>query len=115
MTGARRWGWLLLALWLACAASAQPLVTAVDAVGMTVSDMDRSVDFYSKVLSFAKVADVEVAGDPYEHLQGVFGVRMRVVRMQLGDEFVELTEYLAPRGRPIPTDSRSNDRWFQHV
>ena len=27
---------------------------------------------------------------------------MRVVRMRLGDEFIELTEYLAPRGRPIP-------------
>jgi catechol 2,3-dioxygenase-like lactoylglutathione lyase family enzyme len=26
-----------------------------------------------------------------------------------------LTEYLAPRGRPIPTDTRSNDRWFQHI
>jgi len=35
--------------------------------------------------------------------------------MRLGDEVVELTEYLAPKGRPIPVDSRSNDRWFQHV
>jgi catechol 2,3-dioxygenase-like lactoylglutathione lyase family enzyme len=35
--------------------------------------------------------------------------------MRLGNEFLELTEYLAPRGRPIPVDSRSNDRWFQHV
>ena len=40
---------------------------------------------------------------------------MRVVRMKLGDEFIELTEYLAPRGRAFPIDSRSNDRWFQHV
>jgi catechol 2,3-dioxygenase-like lactoylglutathione lyase family enzyme len=35
--------------------------------------------------------------------------------MQLGQEFIDLTEYLAPRGRPIPTDSRSNDLWFQHI
>jgi len=40
---------------------------------------------------------------------------MRVVRMRLGDESIELTEYLAPRGRPAPVDSRSNDRWFQHI
>jgi catechol 2,3-dioxygenase-like lactoylglutathione lyase family enzyme len=91
------------------------LVRGVDSVGMTVGDMDRSVDFYSKVLSFQKVSDVEVAGEDYEHLEGVFGLRMRVVRMKLGDESLELTEYLAPRGRPIPVDSRSNDRWFQHV
>ena len=90
-------------------------IIGVDAVGMTVADMDRSVEFYSKVLRFEKVSDVEVAGSDYEHLVGLFGVRMRVVRMKLGEEFIELTEYLAPRGRAIPEDSRSNDRWFQHI
>ncbi|MGH8066758.1 MAG: VOC family protein, partial [Candidatus Entotheonellia bacterium] len=92
-----------------------PVIEAVEAVGMTVADMERSVRFYSGVLSFEKVSDVEVAGSGYEHLQGVFGLRMRVVRMRLGEEGIELTEYLAPRGRPIPVDSRSHDRWFQHI
>lgn len=90
-------------------------IEGVSAIGMTVSDMDASIEFYSKVLSFEKVSDVEVAGEDYEQLQGVFGVRMRVVRMRLGDEFIELTEYLTPKGRPLPVDSRSNDRWFQHI
>src|SRR5689334_24228301 len=92
-----------------------PLVEQVGAIGMTVSDIDRSVEFYSRMLSFEKVSDVEVTGEDYERLQGVFGLRVRVVRMRLGDEFIELTEYLAPKGRPIPLDSRSNDRWFQHI
>src|SRR5499426_3989875 len=91
------------------------LIKSVDAVGMTVADMDRSVEFFSKVLSFEKISDIEVAGSEYERLQGVFGARMRIVRMRLGDEIIELTEYLAPRGRPIPADSRSNDQWFQHI
>jgi catechol 2,3-dioxygenase-like lactoylglutathione lyase family enzyme len=82
---------------------------------MTVSDMDRSTEFYSKVLSFEKVSDVELTGEDYERLQGVFGLRMRIVRMRLGNEFIELTEYLAPKGRPYPLDSRGNDRWFQHI
>jgi catechol 2,3-dioxygenase-like lactoylglutathione lyase family enzyme len=93
----------------------QDLVQVVDAIGMTVSDMDRALDFYTKVLFFKKASDVEVWGDEYERLQGVFGLRMRVVRLQLGDEFIELTDYLAPEGRPIPVDSRSNDHWFQHI
>lgn len=96
-------------------APTQPVVKAVDSIWFTVSDVDASVEFFSKVLSFEKVSDVEVTGDDYERLQGVFGLRMRVVRMRLGDEFIELTEYIAPRGRPIPVDSRSNDRWFQHI
>src|SRR5258708_9382096 len=91
------------------------VVGGVDAIGITVSDMDRAVDFYSKVLTFEKISDAEVAGENYEHLEGVFGLRMHVVRMRLGDESIELTEYLAPKGRPIPVDSRSNDRWFQHI
>jgi catechol 2,3-dioxygenase-like lactoylglutathione lyase family enzyme len=107
----------LLAL-LICAFVAQaqpPLVKAVDSIGLTVSEVDRSVEFFSQVLSFEKVSDIEVTGSEYERLQGVFGVRMRIVRMKLGDEFVELTEYLAPKGRPIPADARSNDRSFQHI
>src|SRR5919106_4166088 len=91
------------------------IVKSVEAAGFTVSDMDRAVEFFAKVLSFERISDVEVAGSEYERLQGVFGARMRVVRLKLGSEFIDLTEYLAPQGRPIPADSRSHDRWFQHI
>jgi catechol 2,3-dioxygenase-like lactoylglutathione lyase family enzyme len=97
------------------AATAEGQVTAVDSIGITVSDMDRAVDFYSRVLTFEKESDREVAGDEYERLFGVFGTRLRVVRMRLGDERIELMQFLAPRGRPDPADTRSNDRWFQHI
>jgi catechol 2,3-dioxygenase-like lactoylglutathione lyase family enzyme len=106
---------LILNVLQANAAPDTALVTGVASVGMTVSDMDRAVDFYSRVLTFEKVSDVEVTGASYERLQGVFGLRMRVVRMRLGEEMIELTEYLAPRGRPIPPDMRSNDHAFQHI
>ena len=103
------------ALAISAAAQPGPAVQGVDSIAITVSDMDRAVDFYSRVLTFQKVSDVEVTGEDAEHLSGVFGVRVRVVRMKLGDESIELDEYLAPKGRPIPVDSRSNDRWFQHI
>jgi catechol 2,3-dioxygenase-like lactoylglutathione lyase family enzyme len=90
-------------------------VTAVDSIGLTVSDLDRSVDFYSKVLHFRKVSEREFQGPEQEQLHGVSGLRGRTARMQLGDEFLELTEFLSPQGRPAPQDARSNDRWFQHV
>jgi catechol 2,3-dioxygenase-like lactoylglutathione lyase family enzyme len=87
----------------------------VSAVAMTVADADRSAEFFTKVLTFEKVSDAEVTGPDYERLQGVFGLRLRVVRLRLGEEQIELHEYLAPKGRPIPSDARSNDRSFQHV
>ena len=89
--------------------------TLVTSVGMTVGDIDRSVAFYRDVLGFEKVSEQEVAGDGFERLTGVFGSRAIIVRMRLGDEVLELTQFLAPRGRPMPQDSRSNDLWFQHV
>jgi len=92
-----------------------PLISGLDAIDVTVSDMDHAVAFYSDVLDFTEVSDIEVAGSNYEQLEGVFGVRMRVVRMRLGDEFIVLTEYLAPKGRSIPAGARSNDQSFQHI
>ncbi len=104
---------ILLALPLS--AAERPAVARVEAIGMTVSDMDRAVDFYSQVLTFEKTSEREVHGEDFERLQGVFGARLRIVRMRLGDEEIELTEYLTPRGRPVPADARSNDLWFQHI
>ncbi|HEX8783563.1 MAG TPA: VOC family protein, partial [Steroidobacteraceae bacterium] len=104
-----------LAAGVSSAATPPAPVSAVDSVALTVNDLDRAVDFYSKVLTFEKVADREVAGEAYEHLFGVFGLRVRSARMRLGDEYLELQQFLAPRGRPVPIDSRSNDVWFQHV
>src|SRR5437667_6084829 len=94
--------------------SAQSPKVAVESIGMTVSDMDRAVELCS-ALTFQKVSDVEVFGDEFEHLEGVFGARLRIVRMQLGNEYLDLTLYLAPPGRSILVDSCSNGLWFQHI
>ncbi len=84
-------------------------------IGNTVSDLDRSVEFYTRVLGFEKLSEQELSGDLFEKLTGVFAARARVARLRLGREEVELTQFLAPEGRPVPPDSRSNDRWFQHI
>ncbi len=117
-TEAFPFGWLILGIlvFLAFIANAQGQVaTRVETVGFTVSDMDKALDFYTKVLPFEKVSDVETFGTEFEHLSGVFGARVRIVRLKLGAEVLELTEYFTPQGRAIPFDSRSNDRWFQHI
>jgi len=45
----------------------------------------------------------------------VAGVRLRALRLALGGETLELVQALAPAGRPIPPDLRSDDLAFQHV
>jgi catechol 2,3-dioxygenase-like lactoylglutathione lyase family enzyme len=96
-------------------AAASARVAAVTAIGVTVADVARSTAFFRDVLGFEKIGDVEVGGPDFARLWGVAGARARVVRLRLGAEEIELTEFLAPRGLPYPAGSRSNDRWFQHI
>ena len=86
---------LVVATGLSAASNGALRIDAVDSIGMTVDNMDRAVDFYTRVLTFEKVSDAEVAGREYELLEGVFGARARVVRLRLGGETIELTEYLS--------------------
>lgn len=88
---------------------------AIASVNLTIADMDRSIAFYTDVLGCKKSSDHEVAGVGLDCLYGLAGVKLRVVQLQLGNETLELTEFLTPKGRPIPDDSRSHDRWFQHL
>ena len=59
-----------------------PLIARVDSIGLTVSDLDRSVDFYTRVLRFEKVSEYETEGETTEHLSGLFGAHTRVARLR---------------------------------
>jgi len=84
-------------------------------VGMTVADMDRAVAFYANVLSFKKISERYEDSADYQALENVPGAKAKVARMRLGNGFIDLTQYLTPKGKPIPPDSASNDLWFQHL
>lgn len=82
---------------------------------MTVADMDRSVEFYTHVLTFEKQLEVERSGLGIDELYGVPNARIRIVELKLGDETIELLQFIGSPGVPVPSDSRSNDLSFQHV
>ncbi|NJO56543.1 MAG: VOC family protein [Rhodospirillales bacterium] len=85
-------------------------------VGFTVAHLDRSIDFYQRVLSLELVETVQIIEPRYDQLHGIFAANARIAHLCLGEQVVELTEYVAPPdGRPLPVPSRSNDLWFQHI
>ena len=90
-------------------------INAVESMGMIVANLDRSIDFYTTILSFQKVSDRQVSGGEIDKLYGLSDVQLRIAQLQLGEQLLELTEFITPKGRVIPVDSRSNDRWFQHI
>lgn len=97
---------------LANSALARALV--LDSFALTVSDLDRSIAFYEDALNFRKISERTIADRNYDYVTGVFGTRLRTAVLQLGDETIQLEQFVSPAGRPIPVDSRSNDLWFQH-
>ena len=91
-------------------------VQRVKMIGFTVADVDREADFFTKVLQFEKIADFRVVGSEYDKMEGVFNANMRIVHLKLGEQIVELTQYVSPpTGRPIPVPLYSNDEWFEHM
>jgi catechol 2,3-dioxygenase-like lactoylglutathione lyase family enzyme len=91
-------------------------VQRIKMIGFTVADVARESDFFTKVLQFEKVADFRVVGSEYDKMEGVFNANVRIVQLKLGDQMVELTQYVSPpTGRPIPVPSYSNDGWFEHM
>jgi catechol 2,3-dioxygenase-like lactoylglutathione lyase family enzyme len=95
----------------------EPLAAAhaVESLGITVADLDRAVRFYTEVFSFAEVGTNFSEGPALATLTDLVEPRVRVARLRLGEELLELTQYARPFGRPAPRDARSNDRWFQHI
>lgn len=104
---------VLLALVLSL--SSQAAVREIGPIGLTVSDLDRELEYYTKVLAFEKVWESTTAPGAADELLGLSGTQLRVAELKLGDERIVLTEHLKNKGRPIPSDSRSFDHWFQHI
>ena len=104
---------LAVVLWMVgTAAIARAL--EIRSIVLTVADLDRAVAFYEGALGFRTVAADIVADSRFDAISGLFGSRVRRATLQLGDERIELEQYLGPRGQPLPVDSRANDLWFQH-
>jgi catechol 2,3-dioxygenase-like lactoylglutathione lyase family enzyme len=84
---------------------AEEAVRSVETVGFPVADLARSVAFFTEVLAFERVGE---EGPP--DAEGA-----RAVRLRLGEETIELEEFAAGPGLPIPAGMRSNDLAFQHL
>ena len=82
---------------------------------MTVSDIDRAVAFYESALHFKRIDDRVIGGDRHARLTGVHDARVRRATLQLGDERIELEQYLPAGHEKKPVSARSQDLSFQHI
>lgn len=73
------------------------MITGVHHFALTVSDADRSVEFY-RGFGFELVSDREVDGGYVAEITGVEGAHIRLVHLSGFGHNLELLEYRQPRG-----------------
>lgn len=73
-------------------------------VGITVSDLDRSVEFYGDVLGFDVLERFTVSGDAFSTAVDVDGATGRFAHLDADGVRVELVEY-DPQGEDVPTEA----------
>jgi len=88
------------------------LFLGIDHTAIVVGDTEASLKFYRDVLGMRIAGESENYGTEQEHLNNVFGARLRITSMRAADggPGIEFLEYLAPRnGRAFPADERASD------
>jgi uncharacterized protein GlcG (DUF336 family)/catechol 2,3-dioxygenase-like lactoylglutathione lyase family enzyme len=91
----------------------------LEAVSFSCGDAEACAAFFCSQLGFRRLDAID-PGPGYASLIGLPGAQLKLVRLALGRERLELLEVQAlppgqRPGRPFPEDSRSNDLWFQHI
>jgi catechol 2,3-dioxygenase-like lactoylglutathione lyase family enzyme len=93
------------------------LFLGIDHTAIVVADTEASLRFYHDVLGLRVAGESENHGTEQEHLNNVFGARLRITALRAGSgPGIELLEYLAPRdGRPYPADAKASDLLHWHT
>ena len=89
-------------------------VVGVGHVGITVSDIDRSISFYRDVLGFEVGKKMRVGGEMFEKVTGVPGAEIDIAFVRAHGQFLELLCYVKPEDRTA-SKLRACDPGFMHV
>src|ERR1700730_6251050 len=91
-------------------------IIAADHTGITVSNLERSLEFWRDVLGFEFSHSAHQTGEMAEQITGVKGAELKLAVVKApGGHKIELLEYLAPPDRKQHVDLRPCDVGHVHV
>jgi catechol 2,3-dioxygenase-like lactoylglutathione lyase family enzyme len=91
-------------------------IIAADHTGVTVSNLERSLEFWQNVLGFEFSHRVHQASEMASQITGVAGAEIKLAVVKApGGHKIELLEYLAPPDRKQGVDLRPCDVGSVHV
>jgi catechol 2,3-dioxygenase-like lactoylglutathione lyase family enzyme len=80
----------------------EPSMSSVNHVGLTVSDLERSIGFYRDVVGMKLESRVRVSGEWFDTLTHNRGADIDVATLSLEGFTLQLVQYLAGGGRALP-------------
>ena len=93
------------------------MIRAVDHINLVVSDLKRSVKFYTGLLGFKELKRARLEGEWIESIIGLKDVSATVVYVvaPAGEPRLELLCFDSPCGEAIPTNSLANTLGLRHI
>ena len=89
------------------------MITEHNHTSFTVANLDRSVEFYTKVLGFELERRFDVDGRGIETILGLPDARLRIAFVSLGEFRLELIQYDSPAG--VKLDTATNNVGSAHI
>jgi catechol 2,3-dioxygenase-like lactoylglutathione lyase family enzyme len=92
------------------------MLEGIEHVGLSVSDLDRSIAFYCGLLGLKLARKLEFPSDSrIGEINGMPSSSARIAHLESGKAMLELFEYVEPRGKPIPAGARQADNGYIHI
>ncbi|MCH7949569.1 MAG: VOC family protein [Candidatus Dadabacteria bacterium] len=93
------------------------MIQSIDHINIVVSDLERSVKFYTELLGFKKTNSAHLEGDWIESIVGIKGVVADVafIVAPAGEPRIELLCYKSPIGDSLPQNSLANTVGLRHI
>lgn len=92
------------------------MIIQIEHPALSVANLDRSLAFYRDLLGLELIRIIEPREDSkLGMITGQPDARARIAHLRLGENMLELFQYVTPCGRPLPKDHRQADHGFIHA
>ena len=91
------------------------MIKSLEHVGLGVSNMEKSLEFYSGLLGMEVIMDLGVSDERIGRVIGVAGAKCRIVHLKLGDAMLELFKYYEPTGKNKAKGLQQSDQGLVHI
>ena len=91
------------------------MIKSLGHVGLGVSDIQRSLEFYRDFLGMKVLMELDIADDRIGRVIGVDGAKCQIVHLELGGTILELFHYRQPQGDNKAQNVQQYDQGLIHI